>query len=220
MSGSPAGLGVLGGTFDPIHDGHLAIAAAVQAALELEMILFIPAGIPPHKVDRTISPAADRRAMVELAIVGHPSWVLSTLELDRPGPSYSVDTLAELARSGDTGPDGGSPDASSRAARVLEFILSSEAFAGFPDWHEPGRILELARLAVVPRAASRPLDPDRLDRDLPGWRAKVDFVNAPLVATSASTIRERVRAGLAIEGLVPEKVAAYIRERRLYTDPS
>ena len=220
MSGSPAGLGVLGGTFDPIHDGHLAIATAVQAALELETILFIPAGIPPHKVDRKISPAADRKAMVELAIAGHPSWALSTLELDRPGPSYSVDTLAELARSGGAGPNGGSGDPSNRAARVLEFILSAEAFAGFPDWHEPGRILELARLAVVPRAASRPLDPDRLDRDLPGWRSKVDFVDAPLVATSASTIRERVRAGLAIEGLVPEAVAAYIRERRLYTDPS
>ncbi len=105
MTGWPARLGILGGTFDPIHDGHLAIAAAVEAALELETILFIPAGMPPHKVGRTISPAADRRAMVELAIAGHPSWALSTIELDRPGPSYSVDTLAELARSGEPLPD-------------------------------------------------------------------------------------------------------------------
>jgi nicotinate-nucleotide adenylyltransferase len=220
MTGWPARLGILGGTFDPIHDGHLAIAAAVEAALELETILFIPAAVPPHKVGRTISPAADRRAMVELAIAGHPSWALSTIELDRPGPSYSVDTLAELARSGEPLSGEISRDPSNRATRILEFILSAEALAGFPDWHEPGRILELARLAVVPRSTSRPPDLGRLDRDLPGWRSRVDFVDSPLVATSASTIRERVRAGLAIGGLVPEAVAAYIRERRLYTDPS
>jgi nicotinate-nucleotide adenylyltransferase len=203
--------GILGGTFDPIHDGHLAIAAAVQAALGLGAILFVPAGIPPHKPGRAISPGADRLAMIELAIAGRPSWSVSPIELDRPGPSYSVDTLTALAAS-EGGPVAG--------ARSPEFILSAEAFAGFPAWRQPGRILELARLAVVPRAGARVYPAEQLDRELPGWRARVDFVDARLVDVSASTIRARVRAGESIVGMVPAAVAAYIRERRLYTDPS
>ena len=200
-------LGVLGGTFDPIHNGHLAIAAAVQATLGLDAILFIPAGVPPHKSGRQISPGSDRRAMVELAITGRPPWSSSSIELDRPGPSYSVDTLAELSRPGDEG-------------QALELILSTEALAGLPEWHEPLRILELARLAVVPRAGAGLLDTARLDRELGAWRDRVDFVDAPPVAISASGIRERIRSGRSIEGLVPDAVAAYIEDHRLYTDPS
>ena len=129
---SPAGssVGLLGGTFDPIHNGHLAIAAAVRDALDLAGIVFIPAGIPPHKPGQQVSPGEDRRAMVALAIAGRPDFGLSTIELDRPGPSYAVDTLAQLADSdGPAGPDG-SP------GRSLEFVLSAEAFAGFPGWRE------------------------------------------------------------------------------------
>ena len=148
--------------------------------------------------------------MIALAIAGHPDFSLSTIELDRPGPSYAVDTLTELARPLDS--DGSFP-------RPLEFVLSAEAFAGFPNWHEPGRILELARLAVVPRAGARPLDLDWLDAHLPAWRERVDFVDGPLVSVSASTIRDRVRAGLPIDGLVPPAVAEYIHAHRLYTHP-
>jgi nicotinate-nucleotide adenylyltransferase len=204
-SGGP--LGLLGGTFDPIHNGHLAIAAAVRAALDIDAIVFIPAGIPPHKPGQRVSSGVDRRAMVALAIAGEPAFSLSTIELDRPGPSYAVDTLAELAG------DGASPK------RELEFVLSAEAFAGFPTWREPGRILELARLAVVPRAGARPPDDAWLDQHLPAWRERVDFVDGPLVAVSASVIRDRVRAGRSIDGLVPPEVADYIHAHRLYTDP-
>jgi nicotinate-nucleotide adenylyltransferase len=203
-------LGLLGGTFDPIHDGHLAIAAAVRVALDLDEVVFIPAGSPPHKPGQAISPAGDRRAMIELAIRGEPAFRLSTIELDRPGPSYAVDTLAELARPGTDG----------KPATPLEFILSSEAFAGFPSWREPARILELARLAVVPRAGAGSLDPEWLDGHLPGWRSRVDFVAGPEVFISASTIRDRVRSGRSISGLVPPAVATYIHDHRLYTDPS
>ena len=206
----PPLLGILGGTFDPIHDGHLAIASAVRSALSLAEVLFIPAGIPPHKPGQAISPAEDRRAMVALAIAGLPWFRLSTIELDRPGPSYAVDTLTALASDG----------AHHGPPRPLEFILSAEAFAGFPTWHEPGRILELARLAVVPRAGARPVPSGWLDEHLPGWRARVDFVDVPLLSISASTIRDRVRAGESIEGLVPAAVGDYIREHHLYTDPS
>jgi len=198
--------GLLGGTFDPIHNGHLAIAAAVRAALDLAGVVFIPAGIPPHKPGQPVSPAADRRAMVELAIADEPAFSLSTIELDRPGRSYTVDTLAALAGDRFEVPGG------------LEFILSAEAFAGFPTWHQPARILDLARLAVVPRAGARQLDRDWLDANLPGWRDRVDFVDGPLVDVSASVIRDRVRAGRSIAGLVPPAVADYIHRHHLYTE--
>ena len=147
-------IGLLGGTFDPIHNGHLAIARAVRTALGLAGVVFIPAGMPPHKPGQSVSPAADRRAMVELAIAGEPGFSLDPIELERPGPSYSVDTLAVLAGAR-TGAD----------APLLEFILSAEAFAGFPSWHEPGRILELARLAVVPRGGARRSEERRVGKE-------------------------------------------------------
>ena len=207
LSRPGAPIGLLGGTFDPIHNGHLAIAAAVRSALDLDGIMFIPAGIPPHKPGQRITPGTDRRAMVALAIEGEPAFGLSTIELDRPGPSYAVDTLAELTRAGPM------------AGRPLEFVLSAEAFAGFPTWRQPARILELARLAVVPRAGAGPVDEAWLDARIPGWRARVDFVEGPLVSVSASTIRDRVRAGLPIDGLVPPAVADYIHAHALYTHP-
>ena len=207
MTAAGGRLGLLGGTFDPIHNGHLAIARSVRASLDLERVVFIPAGIPPHKPGQRVTPGVDRAAMVALAIAGDAGLDLSTIELDRPGPSYAVDTLAALA------------DAKSGELRTLEFVLSAEAFAGFPTWREPGRILELARLAVVPRAGARPIDDAWMDASLPGWRERVDFVDGPLVDVSASVIRDRVRAGASIEGLVPEAVADYIRAHRLYTEP-
>ena len=205
MTRAVAPVGLLGGTFDPIHNGHLLIAATVRAALDLAGVVFIPAGIPPHKPGRPVSPAADRQAMVELAIASEPAFSLSTIELDRPGRSYTVDTLAGLAAEDHDAPGG------------LEFILSTEALAGFPTWREPARILELARLAVVPRAGARPFDHDWFDAHLPGWRERLDFVDGPLIDVSASAIRDRVRSGLPIDGLVPPGVADYIERHHLYT---
>jgi nicotinate-nucleotide adenylyltransferase len=179
----------------------------VQAALDLDGIVFIPAGIPPHKPGLRLSSGEDRRAMVALAIATEATFSLSTIELDRPGPSYAVDTLAKLA------------EISAIRRQPLEFVLSAEAFAGFPTWRDPGRILELARLAVAPRAGARPVDVGWLDQHLPAWRDRVDFVDGPLVSVSASTVRDRVRAGLPIDGLVPPAVADYIQAHHLYTDP-
>jgi nicotinate-nucleotide adenylyltransferase len=198
-------VGLLGGTFDPIHDGHLAIATRVQDALGLIGVIFIPAGMPPHKPGQAVSPAADRAAMIALAIADQPGFSLSTIELERPGPSYTADTLAALS----TGPGAGQP---------LEFILSAEAFAGFPTWHEPGRILDLARLAVVPRAGAGPIDTAWLDAALPAWRERVDFVESASIDISASVIRDRVRAGSSIAELVPPAVADYILTHHLYTE--
>ena len=160
MTGTASGrLGVFGGTFDPIHIGHLAAAESARDTLGLDQVLFMPSGQPPHKGDREVSPAEHRIAMVEAAIAGNPAFVLSRMEVDREGPSYTVTTLEALA---DSDP-------------VL--ILSSEAAAGLPTWHEPERVLRLAALAIVSRdgypdvgrADLRSLVPGRAD-PLPGHR--------------------------------------------------
>jgi nicotinate-nucleotide adenylyltransferase len=202
-------VGVLGGTFDPIHLGHLAIADQVRAALRLDRVLFVPAARPPHKMNADVSPAADRAAMVALAIAGNPAFAMCEIELHRDGPSYTVDTLGELA------------DEAARqgVARDLYFILSVEALAGFKRWHEPARLLELARLAVVARPGAPLPDPRRLASMLPGGAAAADRVECVETfpsPVSASGVRSRVASGRAIDDLVPPAVAAYIRDHRLY----
>ncbi len=199
-------LGILGGTFDPIHIAHLAIAEAAREALGLERVLFVPAGVPVHKSGRPVSPAEDRVAMVVAAIADNPAFALSRAEVDRPGPSYAVDTLEALAAEARAGGD--EPD--------LIFILSSEAYAGLPTWHRPGRILELCRMAVVPRPGSAPIDPVAMARLVPGADRRTTVIDGPTLAVSGSTIRSRVAAGRSIRYLVPDAVIAYIGDHGLY----
>jgi nicotinate-nucleotide adenylyltransferase len=206
MGGRLTALGVLGGTFDPIHWGHLAIAEAARESLDLAKVLFVPAGQPPHKPDRPISPAADRAAMVSAAIADNPAFVLSTLELERSGPSWSADTLAAIAaRERAAGRDTG-----------LWFILSSEAARGLPSWHEPDRVLDASRIAVVPRAGSPDLDPLWPEATFPGRGDRFRLLDGPSIALSASEIRARAMAGRSIRYLVPPAVAAYIGDHALY----
>ena len=175
----PGSLGVFGGTFDPIHLAHLAVAEAARDALGLERVLFITAGEPPHKPARPITAAVHRQAMVELAIAGNPAFASSRIELDRPGPSYTADTLAALAAE--------TPD--------LTLILSVEAFVGLPTWYEPGRVLELARLAIAPRDGYADADPGFLAERFPGARAMVVFLDGPRLRLSASELRAPGRRG-------------------------
>jgi nicotinate-nucleotide adenylyltransferase len=202
-------VGILGGTFDPIHFGHLVIAEEVREALELDRVLFVPAAKPPHKLDEEVAPAADRVAMVELAIAGNPSFAISRIELERDGPSYTADTLGELADEA----------ARQRVARSFFFIISAEVLAGFAAWHEPARVLELARLAVVPRPGTPLPDATRLAVMLPGGAAsarRVECVATVPLAHSSSDVRARVAAGHSIRYLVPPAVESYIRDHRLY----
>jgi nicotinate-nucleotide adenylyltransferase len=202
-------VGILGGTFDPIHFGHLVIAEEVREALELDRVLFVPASRPPHKLDEEVAPAADRVAMVALAIAGNPSFAISRIELERDGPSYTADTLGELADEA----------ARQRVARSLYFIISTEALASFATWHEPARILELARLVVVPRPGAPLPDATRLAAMLPGGAAsatRVECVATVPLAHSSSDVRARVAAGHSIRYLVPPAVESYIRDHRLY----
>jgi nicotinate-nucleotide adenylyltransferase len=202
-------VGILGGTFDPIHYGHLVIAEQVRDALRLDRVLFVPAARPPHKMDEDVTPAADRAAMVGLAIAGNPAFVMSEIELQRDGPSYTVDTIRELtdeaARQG--------------VARDLYFILSAEMLAGLNGWHEPAALLDLARLAVVPRPGTPLPDATRLAALLPAGIAagdRVECVATVPLAHSASDVRDRAANGRSIRYLVPPAVEAYIRDHRLY----
>jgi nicotinate-nucleotide adenylyltransferase len=196
----------MGGTFDPIHDGHLAIAAAARDELGLERVVFVPAGQPPHRPAGSIAPAEDRLAMVRLAVAGRPGFEVSRIELDRPGPSYTADTLealVEIERAAGRTPD-------------LVFILSAETFGQLPTWHEPERILRAARLAVVPRAGHQMPDAAWLEAQLPGRASRILTLGGRRVEVSGTQVRDRVAAGLSLDGLVPPAVASYISEHGLY----
>lgn len=206
---SPAAraVGILGGTFDPVHLGHLALAHEALAELALERVLFVPNATPPHKPERAVTAAHHRAAMVLLAIEPDPAFELSRIELERTGPSFAVDTVAELAAR-----------ASEEGRPEPWFILSAEVLDGFHGWRQPERILELCRLAVAPRLGSEPIDHDWVARRYPGREERFAFLPGPELDIASTTIRERVRQGLSVEALVPAAVEHYILEHGLYRD--
>ena len=196
-------IGILGGTFDPIHNGHLAIAEEARAYLNLTEVLFLPSGQPWMKSERTISPVNHRIEMIKLAIKGKPFFTLSTIETDQPRPSYSVDTVAKLK-------------AQSAAATVLYFILGWDSLAMLPRWKEPSKLIEICFLVAIPRPGySRP-DMKKLEAAIPGVSKKVILLDKPRIDISATEIRDKVAQGLSIGRLVPEAVALYIKENGLY----
>ena len=201
LGSAPVNLGVMGGTFDPIHLGHLAVAEEAREVLDLERILFVPAGLPPHKPAGEVTSIEHRLAMVELAIADNRAFELSRIEVDRPGPSYTVDTLETLAAAGDR----------------VTVILSAETFAELPTWHEPWRLFEAARVAVAPRWGYPAPDPDWLAATFPGREDRVSYLEGPRLGVSSTALRARVAAGRSIRYLVPQPVAAYIAANNLYT---
>lgn len=199
-------IGVMGGTFDPIHDGHLAIAIAARDALGLARVVFVPAGTPPHRPAASVAPAADRLAMVEAAIEGIAGFEASRIELDRPGPSFTADTLEAMA--GAERAAGREPD--------LVFILSAETLEQLPTWREPERVLAAARLAVVPRPGHPAPSREELEARFPGLADRILRLDGPAMDVSGTTIRARVAAGRDIVDLVPAPVAAYVAAHGLY----
>ncbi len=207
---------VFGGSFNPIHYGHLLLADEVLEQLDLDRVLFVPAGLPPHKPATTLAPAEDRYTMVKLATADHPRFAVSDLELRRPGPSYTVETLETLATSGDE----------------LFLLLGSETFLDLLSWRAPRRIAELARLVVMPRAGSafdpesaaaqkvlRAIGTTRFVRVEDRGRADrgVLIVHAASLPISASDLRRRAREGRSLAYRLPPSVIQYIGSRRLYT---
>ena len=196
-------IGVMGGTFDPIHNGHLAVAEEVRVRLNLAEILFVPAGQPWLRIDRPISPAEHRVAMVRLAITGKPYFKLSTMEIERPGPTYTVDTMVELQAQFGSGAD-------------LFFILGWDSVVQLPEWKEPSRLITLCRLVAVSRPGHAEPDLKALESLIPGLARRVVLMDKPEIDISASDIRERVARGLSIRHLVPESVERYIKQHGLY----
>ena len=218
-----ARVAVLGGSFNPIHYGHLLLADEVLELLGLDRLLFVPAAAPPHKPAAQLAPAADRFEMVRLAIAGQPRFAVSDLELRRAGPSYTVDTLQELAASGD----------------ALSLVIGSETFLDLLSWREPRRVAGLARLVVIPRAGSA-FDPEsaaaqKVLREIGGTPGGfvhagagaalppggVVIVHATSLPLSASELRRRVREGRSLAFRLPPAVIDYVRAHGLYrTEPA
>jgi len=196
-------IGVLGGTFDPIHIGHLILAEEVRARLNLAEIFFVPAGQPWLKVDSPISPAEHRVEMVRLAIADKPHFKLSTMEIERAGPTYTVDTIAELK-------------AQLGAGDELFFILGWDNLAELPRWRQPSRLITMCRLVAVPRPGYPLPDLKALEAVIPGLSQRVTLMDKPEIDISASAIRDRVTQGLSIHRLVPEPVERYIKGHKLY----
>jgi len=196
-------IGVMGGTFDPIHMGHLIVAEEVRARLNLAEILLVPAGQPWLKMDSPISPTEHRVHMVRLAIADKPHFKLSTMEIERPGATYTVDTMAEL-------------QAQLGASNDLFFILGWDSLAELPQWKEPSRLITMCQLVVVPRPGYPRPDLKALEALIPGLSQRVIIMDKPEIDINASEIRDRVAQGLSISHLVPEPVDEYIKRHKLY----
>lgn len=219
-------LGLLGGSFNPIHNGHLAIAGYVREKLQLDRVLFIPTGEPPHKRDGSLVPARDRFEMVRIAIAGTPTFDISDIEVQRTGKSYSIDTIRELQRQ--HGP-----------ATELYFIIGLDAFLDFPTWKEPQELLNACRFVVVPRPGQSfqsltklsmlpRLDSHALARLDSGNLARLDVaipscqgvicLSIPSSSISSSDIRQRIRRGATLANLLPPPVESYILQHQLYQE--
>ncbi len=215
-------VGILGGTFNPVHRGHLAAATAARQAFQLDTVLFIPAALPPHKTGQGIVSFAERAAMLELALAAEPSFRIATLEAERPYPSYTIDTLAELHRQAEPG------------CRFF-FIIGSDAFAEIGTWRAHHLLLEKTDFVVIARSADafaklasvvgRAYPAYRPAADGSGWlgpmgQGRIRFLTMEPVAVSSTMVRERLARGETIDELVGPAVAGYIREKGLYRKSS
>lgn len=194
-------LGVFGGTFDPVHTGHLIVAEDARAALSLDQVLFVPAGEPWFKSYRRITPARHRLAMARIAIDGNPHFSVTDIEIARSGPSYTVDTLAQLRRE--------RPDAE------LFVILGIDALREIDRWHEPRRLFQMAQVVGMARPGAS-LDPSVLNAAIPGASDRLRMVDSALIDISGTDIRRRAAACESLRYRVPPDVEAYIRAEGLY----
>ncbi len=218
-------LGLLGGSFNPVHHGHLAIARQTREALGLDQILFIPTNHPPHKPNGSLAPVQDRYEMVRLAIASDPSLAISEVEIRRPGKSYSIDTIRLLQQE--------------HGARTqLFFLIGLDAFLDFPSWREPLTLLELcpfvvlsrpglsfrslstmALLPPIPQASLADLDAGRISQlEVSLGTQRLTYLQLPPCTVSASDIRSRIRRGLSVANLLPPLVESYILQHHLYQE--
>jgi nicotinate-nucleotide adenylyltransferase len=218
-------IGLLGGSFNPVHNGHLTIASQTREALGLDQILFIPTSHPPHKQNGSLAPAQDRYEMVRLAIASDPSLAISDVEIRRSGKSYSIDTIRLLQQ-----------EHGSRTQ--LFFLIGLDAFLDFPSWREPLTLLKLcpfvvlsrpglsfrslstmALLPPIPQSSLTDLDAGRISQfEVPLGTQRLTCLQLPPCAVSASDIRSRIRRGLPVANLLPPLVGSYILQHHLYQE--
>jgi nicotinate-nucleotide adenylyltransferase len=195
-------IGLFGGTFDPPHIGHLILASEAQYQLELTRLLWTLTPEPPHKQDQSITPIEYRLAMVNLAIADNPSFELSRLELDRPGPHYTLDTIKLVAEQ--------NPEAE------IVPVIGGDSLHDLPTWHRPQELLFAAHWIGVMRRPGESANLEELERELPGISSKVHYVDAPLLEIASREIRSRISDGRPFRYYLPDPVYQYINRHHLY----
>lgn len=195
-------LGIFGGTFDPPHLGHLILASEARASLNLTKILWVLTSIPPHKLGQEITDLKDRLAMVQLALKSEPAFALSRVDIDRPGPHYSLETARLLAQE--------NPSAD------LILLIGGDSLHDLPTWHKPAELVASVHEIGVMRRPGDQIDLSVLEAQIPGISHKVRYVDAPLLEIASHEIRERARAGLPYRYYLTPEVYKYIVKHRLY----
>lgn len=196
-------IGIMGGTFDPIHVAHLIIAEEARTVLNLDQVLFIPAGVPWMKANRQITEAHHRVAMVKLAIESNPHFRISTIEIENPGWTYTVDTLEKLSQEA-------TPETK------LFLLLGWDGLGNMPQWKAPYRISKMATLVTFPRPGIEKPDISVLEQSMPGVGDRMIILDGPYLSISSTEIRRRLALGLSIRYLVPDNVERYIVQHGLY----
>ena len=209
----PRRVGVFGGTFDPVHWGHLWLAEAAREACRLDEVRLVPAASPPHKQGAVITQPRHRLQMLELATAGLPMFTIDRREIGREGPSFTVDTLGELA---DELSHELNPNGSREPAAELFFLMGADSLADLPTWREPGRIAELATIVAVNRGDQSPAIPAACAH----LADRIELVTMPACGLSATDLRQRARAGRSLLFRTPRPVELYIREHELYRGTS
>jgi nicotinate-nucleotide adenylyltransferase len=199
---APPRLGIYGGTFDPPHLGHLILAETAADSLHLARVVFVPVAEPPHKTPEEVhAPAPHRLAMVERAIGGNPRFVLSRVDMDRPGPHYSVDML-RLLREDHPGAE-------------FFFLIGADSLRDLPAWSRPEELIGLASLGVMRRHGIEP-DLEGLERRIPGISRRIAWIDAPTIEIASHVLAKQIAAGRSVRYQLPDTVCEYIKEHRLY----
>lgn len=194
-------IGLLGGTFDPPHLGHLWLAEVARQQLQLDRVIFAPVGQPPHKPDAYPTPAPFRLEMVRLAITGNDTFVVSAEDITRPTPHYTLTLLQNLI--------------ATQPKAIFWLLLGLDSLVDFPHWHRPDQIIQMCRLAVLARPEVG-VDWNSLANEIPGIRKSVDFLSGPILYISASQIRSWINSKRSVRYLVPDPVLAFIAQNKLY----
>ena len=196
--------GVFGGTFDPPHNGHLALAESALRDLHLERVLWVLTPVPPHKPNQRITPLADRLAMLEAALAARPRFELSRVDIHRPPPHYALDTMRLLREQ--------------YPAAALIYLMGGDSLRDLPTWHKPRQFVAACDALGVMRRPGAVFDLEGLEAEIPGIIPKIRFFRAPMLEIASSNIRQRIRAGESVRELLPEGVYTLIQQRALYRD--